>query len=826
MDFASALLSFLAGATARSLVWALPPLLVVEAWRTKSAEARHAVLLVLTAGMLALAVLPGLLPPIPVPVLRSAPAPPPLPVLPVPVGAVEHAPAPVAPLPPVSAPLLPRLLAAVYLAGLAFSLARLCFGMFLTRRLLAAARAIPSALSPRVYESSWISVPLTVGWLHPRVLLPIGWERWELVKLDAVLVHERNHIRRGDWAIALLAAVNRSLYWFHPLAWWLERRLATLAEQACDDAALLALGKRESYAQALLDMATAVRTNQGRLVWDAMAMAKGKEVRARIERILDESRQIPRALTRSGWLLLLAAGLPLVYFTAALRPVPAAAQEQPPAAMADLLKARPDLTAADAAQIEQYLAAHPDDVEARTRLILYYSSSRQREPRLGHIYWLIANHPESSQTADVSQGIRPGDNPSNNDADYQRAAALWRQQAATHSSVEAVLLHAAAFFAQRGGDPNEAERLFRDARAIHPSSAAAADGLARLYATAILGAAGDPGIPNDNPAFANRVRGEIETNSDGLLLQMTGSQLVAATADVTDHPLLLPARELGARLLAQGAKLTGPILAWRIPPPEPAALAPREPSPAAAPAQAQIVLRGPDLSPAPEPQSAAQALFPDLPLLSPRPTPVSTVDPTYPPLARQARVQGTVNLAVAIDTNGHVTSIRVLRGHPLLIQAAIDAVKQWVYPPVSEAGAFVERVNFVLPPLTQAGQPLPAGNLVSGKTKTFVFGAQVTVESIQMGGQVQGIGLVKQVDPVYPPLAAQAHIEGTVTLNFLIDQDGTVKNLSVVEGHPLLVQATLDAVKQWVFQTNDRNGQPAEASGTVTIRFTLQHRGN
>jgi beta-lactamase regulating signal transducer with metallopeptidase domain len=49
-----------------------------------------------------------------------------------------------------------------------------------------------------------------------------------------------------------MAGVNRALFWFHPLAWWTERRLAALAEQACDDAALAELGSRENYARALL----------------------------------------------------------------------------------------------------------------------------------------------------------------------------------------------------------------------------------------------------------------------------------------------------------------------------------------------------------------------------------------------------------------------------------------------------------------------------------------------------------------------------------------------------------------------------------------------
>jgi hypothetical protein len=70
-----------------------------------------------------------------------------------------------------------------------------------------------------------------VGWLRPRVLLPLEWREWDRNKLDAVLAHEGAHVRRRDGLIAALAAVNRCVFWFHPLAWMLERKLALLASR-------------------------------------------------------------------------------------------------------------------------------------------------------------------------------------------------------------------------------------------------------------------------------------------------------------------------------------------------------------------------------------------------------------------------------------------------------------------------------------------------------------------------------------------------------------------------------------------------------------------
>jgi protein TonB len=82
-------------------------------------------------------------------------------------------------------------------------------------------------------------------------------------------------------------------------------------------------------------------------------------------------------------------------------------------------------------------------------------------------------------------------------------------------------------------------------------------------------------------------------------------------------------------------------------------------------------------------------------------TPVHKVEPVYPVLARQARVSGTVELLGVLGTDGRIHEIKVLRGHPLLIKAAIDAVLQWVFEPTVLNGQAVEvsapvTVNFIL----------------------------------------------------------------------------------------------------------------------------------
>ena len=92
---------------------------------------------------------------------------------------------------------------------------------------------------------------------------------------------------------------------------------------------------------------------------------------------------------------------------------------------------------------------------------------------------------------------------------------------------------------------------------------------------------------------------------------------------------------------------------------------------------------------------------------------------------------------------------------------------------------------------------------------------------IRVGGTVQRANLIRQVRPVYPPLARQARIQGTVKLTAIIAKDGTIQKLEVLSGHPLLIPSALSAVKQWRYRPTLLNGQPVEVVTQVDVNFTL-----
>jgi hypothetical protein len=175
----------------------------------------------------------------------------------------------------------PACLASIYLLGACVLLARLAVGTVRAHMLVRRAASHGGRLT-----SDLCAAPVTVGWLTPAVILPECWQRWPQAQLDAVLTHEGEHVRRRDPLVQWLALLNRAVFWFHPLAWWLESRLGALAEEACD-AAVLARGHDPfEYSEYLLEIARSVLRTGARVKILGMAM-QGSFLPQRIRWILE-----------------------------------------------------------------------------------------------------------------------------------------------------------------------------------------------------------------------------------------------------------------------------------------------------------------------------------------------------------------------------------------------------------------------------------------------------------------------------------------------------------------------------------------------------------
>jgi bla regulator protein blaR1 len=269
---------------------------------------------------------------------------------------VPHEMPPVVAIPAPSALLFPidwsTLAAAIYLAVAFILLVRFFVGLTLARhliqrsqeideprltvRLASRANATGLPFTARIAESEFISVPLTLGVLQSTILLPSGWREWDDAKLDAVLAHEVSHVERRDALTQRLSLLHRAIFWFSPLAWWLDRRLADLAEQASDEAALAFGADRKTYARTLLGFFEALQTAPGRVWWQGVSMAKAGQAEQRIERILSWKGSVAMQLKKSIAVAVVAVAIPVVYLSASVHPASAhpqsaALQAQAPA---------------------------------------------------------------------------------------------------------------------------------------------------------------------------------------------------------------------------------------------------------------------------------------------------------------------------------------------------------------------------------------------------------------------------------------------------------------------------------------------------------------
>lgn len=247
--------------------------------------------------------------------------------------------------------------ATIYFFGFVVLLARLFLGIWGSRRLAASAEIVSTRYflrkdesedpqnsaaldllssrsrlaglrhTPRLKESVALSVPATVGLRQPVILLPANWRTWTQDKLEAVLAHEISHVARRDALTQLLSLLHRALFWFSPLAWWLDRHLIELAEQASDEAALASGADRTLYAETLLGFFAQLESAPGRIRWQALCMANRESsgsAERRVDRILAWKGTV--SIRKSVIIALIALAVPVILLAASLHPFIAHAQ--------------------------------------------------------------------------------------------------------------------------------------------------------------------------------------------------------------------------------------------------------------------------------------------------------------------------------------------------------------------------------------------------------------------------------------------------------------------------------------------------------------------
>ena len=137
-------------------------------------------------------------------------------------------------------------------------------------------------------------------------------------------------------------------------------------------------------------------------------------------------------------------------------------------------------------------------------------------------------------------------------------------------------------------------------------------------------------------------------------------------------------------------------------------------------------------------------------------------------------------------------------------------------PPVSAVGGVVGGVPGGVP----GGQ---MGGVIGGiiSSTPVAVPKVATPQKIRVSQGVAAGNLINRVEPLYPPIAKSARIQGTVVLQAVISKNGNIEGLRAVSGHPMLVPAAIDAVSRWRYKPYLLNGEPVEVETTITVNFRL-----
>ncbi|MCC7042839.1 MAG: M56 family metallopeptidase [Acidobacteria bacterium] len=449
----------------------------------------------------------------------------------------------------------------VWLTGVLAGAFHLALGWHRLRRFASSCVPVESArlrslTTAIVAESPAAITPVVFGIRRPVVVLPVSWPSWTDEDLRAAVVHEAAHVRRRDTLVALVARINRTVFWFHPLAWGLERALASSAEQACDDAVVREWGDERAYADLLVRLASSVSGAQGRVAWQAIGIAGRGSLETRVDRLLTGAARAPLSRRRVAALAVgcaaaITAGMACQQRPEPLRPDPEreAAWQARETQMREWQTAA-SMTVEQVEAMEARATADPTDIDTASALLTFYQRRGQREfgwnamieRRRPHLIRLVQHHPETAARRLI---------PSHDPEGYAQVRALWMAHVSSADASTAVLANAASFFSV-SEKPLAEELLLRaqklDADGPQPRRRDGvyypswAERLGELYALAIVGSndafEGNVvvvrGVDPDaaRGPFAAHARAALETTDNPTILTAAGRVLTSSTPNI------------------------------------------------------------------------------------------------------------------------------------------------------------------------------------------------------------------------------------------------------------------------------------------------------
>jgi TonB family protein len=520
-------------------------------------------------------------------------------------------------------------------------------------------------LAVRWYVSDTISGPVTFGWLRPAILLPSRVCKLPADLREAIACHELIHVRRADWLFVLAEEAIRGLFWFHPAVWFALSQIQLAREQTVDAEVVSVMSNRERYLDALVAVAA------HRLYPDvapAPLFLKKRQLAVRVAAVLKETRMSkPRLIANFTTVCsaaLVAARLAVWFF-----PMQSAVELNAQSIQSGIVTAQrvmdgPGIEVeAGAPLMHRTGVFRPESVTTTGTVMLDLSLSTKGEVTDAR----VVSGPDELRKYAIQSALQ------------------W------HYSLDA------------GASPT--------VRATIKFGAAPTSAKPNIIGKAQLRPAGEMpmapakiqfmGVPAD---VEQKVRARLTIHDGDQVTPDSMVQIQAAAREVDEHFMA----SIGFSKTEALIRLS--LGAMMPPPPPPPASGGVAGGIAGGPPGGIVAYR--DGSPvyaasadsAPTPSRIRVGGNVQLANL------ISKVNPMYPPLAKQARIQGVVHFTVVINRDGTIQNIEVISGHPLLVPAALEAVKQWTYKPTLLNNNPVEVITQVDVNFTLAEDPPQQNN--------------------------------------------------------------------------------------------------------------------
>jgi TonB family protein len=216
--------------------------------------------------------------------------------------------------------------------------------------------------------------------------------------------------------------------------------------------------------------------------------------------------------------------------------------------------------------------------------------------------------------------------------------------------------------------------------------------------------------------------------------------------------------------------------------------------------------------------------------------PIKIQKADYPWGALDKQLQGRVLVKIRVSETGEVAGVELISGDPILAKSALDAAKKWKFKPFIRNGrpipvttnvpfdfAFSDKIkDEKVPPVDEAAPaaPVPSETASAGPEAPKV----ATPQRIRVSQGVSAGLLLHKVQPVYPPEARRAGIQGQVLLRAKISKEGRIADLQLISGPKELAQAAIGAVEQWRYRPYLLMGNPVEVDTEILVNFTLSYR--